>query len=159
MGDVTLTLRSMTDTEYAAFLGRLLPSYAADIAEAKGLSAEAARADASKQLDELLADGTNTSGQLLYTAVDDDEAVGVLWLSTAAPSGTPAGWVYDIEVDESQRGKGYGRQIMLLAEQECRRHGLGSLRLHVFGSNLVARQLYESLGYEITSQTMAKRLD
>jgi len=156
---VTLTLRSMTDTEYAAFLGRLLPTYAADIAEAKGLSADAARADASKQLDELLADGMNTPGQLLYTAVDDEaRAVGVLWLSTATPGGAPTGFIYDIEVHESQRGKGYGRQIMLFAEQECRRHGLGSIRLNVFGPNLVARQLYESLGYEITSQNMAKRL-
>jgi RimJ/RimL family protein N-acetyltransferase len=48
---------------------------------------------------------------------------------------------------------------MLLAEQECRQLGLRTLRLNVFGPNVVARRLYESLGYEITSQNMAKQLD
>jgi GNAT superfamily N-acetyltransferase len=36
-------------------------------------------------------------------------------------------------VDDGHRGKGYGREIMLLAEQECRQRGLTSLRLTVFG--------------------------
>ena len=83
----------------------------------------------------------------------------VLWLATRSPNGAQAGWIYDVEVDEAHRGKGYGREIMLLAERECRRRGLTSLRLNVFGPNTVAQRLYESLGYEITSQNMAKRLD
>jgi len=48
---------------------------------------------------------------------------------------------------------------MLLAEQRCRQLGLTSLRLNVFGPNVVARRLYESLGYEITSQSMANQLE
>ena len=157
---MTLSLRPMTDDEYSTFRQRLLASYAADVAQAKAISADAALADAQKQTDDLLPDDLDTDGQLLFTAVGaDDRAVGLLWLSTTSPGGAPAGWIYDIEVDESHRGKGYGREVMLLAEQECRQRGLASIRLNVFGPNLVARRLYESLGYEITSQNMAKPLD
>ena len=62
-------------------------------------------------------------------------------------------------MDEAHRGNGYGRELMLLAVVESRRRGLTALRLNVFGPNVVARQLDESLGYEMTSQNMAKRLD
>ena len=156
---MTVALRPMTEAEYPAFRERLLEHYSADIAGARGLPAGIALRQATKQADELLPHGIHTDGQLLFTAVDDaGRPVGLLWLATHSPNGAQAGWIYDVEVDEAHRGKGYGREIMLLAEQECRRHGLTSLRLNVFGSNAVARSLYESLGYEVTSQNMAKRL-
>jgi ribosomal protein S18 acetylase RimI-like enzyme len=157
---MTITLRAMTEAEYPQFLERLLDSYSADIALARGLPADEARRRATEQLDELLPQGLHSDGQLLFTALDDTGGpVGLLWLATRSPNGAHAGWIYDVEVAEAQRGMGYGREIMLLAEQECRRHGLTALRLNVFGPNVTARRLYESLGYEITSQTMAKRLD
>jgi ribosomal protein S18 acetylase RimI-like enzyme len=150
----------MTEAEYPPFRDRLVEHYSADIAQARGLPADEARRQATQQTDELLADGVHTDRQLLLIAVDEAGArVGVLWVATCAPNGDQAGWIYDVEVDDGHRGKGYGREIMLLAEQECRQRGLTSLRLTVFGRNSVARRLYESLGYEITSQNMAKRLD
>ena len=85
--------------------------------------------------------------------------MGLLWLAMHSPDGVQAGWIHAIEVDGAHRGNGYGRELMLLAVVESRRRGLTALRLNVFGPNVVARQLYESLGYEITSQNMAKRLD
>ena len=157
---MTITLRAMTESEYPGFLERLLENYSADIALARGLPADEARKQATQQTEDLLPHGVRSDGQLLFTAVDDTGGpVGLLWLATRSPNGAQAGWIYDVEVDVAHRGKGYGREIMLLAEQECRRHGLTALRLNVFGPNVTARRLYESLGYEITSQTMAKRLD
>lgn len=67
-------------------------------------------------------------------------------------------FVYDVEVDAAARGKGYGRGLMLAAEPYARDRGAGVLKLHVFGSNTVARGLYESLGYETTNVSMAKPL-
>lgn len=157
---MTVTLRPMTEAEYPVFLDRLLESYSADIGLARGLPADEARRGATEQLDELLPHGLDSDGQLLFTAVDDTAGpVGLLWLAIRSANGAQAGWIYDVEVDEAHRGRGYGREIMLLAEQECRRHGLTALRLNVFGPNVTARRLYESLGYEIMAQTMAKRLD
>jgi ribosomal protein S18 acetylase RimI-like enzyme len=61
-------------------------------------------------------------------------------------------------VEENQRGKGYGKQAMLMIEEKARELGLNSIGLHVFGSNKVARSLYEAVGYEVTSVNMSKKL-
>ncbi|HEY3632292.1 MAG TPA: GNAT family N-acetyltransferase [Jatrophihabitantaceae bacterium] len=161
---MSLSLRPMTDDEFVAFRAYAVDHYGVDVARSKGLSAEDGRADAERQTAALLPDGNATAGQLLFVAVDgagggDGAAVGTLWLSTTTPDGLDAGWIYDVEIDASHRGKGYGRELMRLAEHKCRELGLTSLGLNVFGPNVVARQLYESLGYEITAQSMAKPLD
>ena len=67
-------------------------------------------------------------------------------------------FIFGIEVHSGQRGKGYGRAIMLAGEDECRRRGYAQLDLNVFGNNRTAISLYESLGYTVTSQQMRKRL-
>lgn len=67
-------------------------------------------------------------------------------------------WIYDIEVMEDHRGKGYGRAILHAAEQETLKNGVNSIGLNVFGTNTVARSLYESAGYEITAQQMQKEI-
>jgi ribosomal protein S18 acetylase RimI-like enzyme len=61
-------------------------------------------------------------------------------------------------VDEKYRGRGYGKQAMLLIEEKARELGLKSIGLHVFGVNQAARNLYEAVGYEITSLNMKKVL-
>jgi len=67
-------------------------------------------------------------------------------------------WVYAVEVDEAFRGRGYGREAMLLAETEARARGMRSLGLNVHGSNAIARSLYTSLGYHVTMQQMKKTI-
>ncbi|HEY2127852.1 MAG TPA: hypothetical protein VGH77_11780 [Streptosporangiaceae bacterium] len=47
---------------------------------------------------------------------------------------------------------------MLLAETEARARGMRSLGLNVHGSNTIARSLYASLGYHVTTQQMKKTL-
>jgi ribosomal protein S18 acetylase RimI-like enzyme len=47
---------------------------------------------------------------------------------------------------------------MLKLEEKARKLELNSLDLHVFGSNHVARKLYETIGYEITHVMMSKTL-
>jgi ribosomal protein S18 acetylase RimI-like enzyme len=64
--------------------------------------------------------------------------------------------VYSIEIYEPFRGRGYGRQAMLLAEDEVREKGLSHIALNVFGGNEVARSLYLSLGYVETAVFMRK---
>jgi RimJ/RimL family protein N-acetyltransferase len=61
-------------------------------------------------------------------------------------------------VAEKFRGKGYGKKARLLIEEKARELGLESLGLHVFAENKVARNLYESVGYEVSSLNMTKKL-
>ena len=63
-----------------------------------------------------------------------------------------------LTIDEAQRGKGYGKAMMLAAERELVQRGVTKLGLNVFGSNKTAIGLYERLGYEVISQQMTKPL-
>ena len=81
----------------------------------------------------------------------DGGPVGHLWLRHHRQPGLS--YVYDVEVAEEHRGRGYGRAAMLVAEVLTRNAGDGELGLHVFGPNAVARRLYLSLGYQVLSAT------
>ena len=61
-------------------------------------------------------------------------------------------FVFDVEVNADQRGKGRGKAIMIAGEAAALMAGSTRLALHVFGHNTVARRLYERLGYEIIDQ-------
>jgi ribosomal protein S18 acetylase RimI-like enzyme len=57
------------------------------------------------------------------------------------------GWVYYVTVDPEHRFKGYGRAIMLSAEQWLRARGIEKLQLMVRGDNAKVHAFYQSLGY------------
>jgi ribosomal protein S18 acetylase RimI-like enzyme len=61
-------------------------------------------------------------------------------------------------VDEAYRGRGYGRAAPEALEPLAISLGYGSIGLHVFGDNEVARRLYRSAGYAETDVSMLKRL-
>ena len=65
----------------------------------------------------------------------------------------------DIEIDPEHRGRGLGRDTMLLAEEEARRLGRTRIKLNVFARNAVARALYLSLGFEEMAIQMSKAVE
>ena len=82
----------------------------------------------------------------------------MIWIRADLQSPIKSGFIFEIYVDEKFRGKGYGKQAMSLIEEKARELGLTSLGLHVFAVNNVARNLYESVGYEVSSLNMTKKL-
>lgn len=150
----------MTQPEFAVFRAELISSYARDRAQAGEWAPEVAEQRAAAETDGLLPGGLATSGMLLMTAqTPAGEQVGSVWV--ALRLGEPGGsaWIYDIVVAPQRRGQGYGRALLAAAEQEAARHGARAIALNVFGTNAVARSLYESAGYEITALQMRKPLE
>ena len=148
----------MTASEFADFRRRAIVGYAADNVQAGNWSEDEAEELAAKATDEVLPQGVDTPGMLLLVAqTAAGEAVGMVWVSLTRPQGEGA-WIYDIEVIPEQRGRGYGRALLEAAERECMARGVGMLGLNVFGPNTVARRLYESAGYEVTTMQMRKSL-
>jgi len=157
MADVTL--RPMTAAEYAAFVAVELDEYATDIARSSGMPLDAARERARKQHEELLPHGLATPGHSFSIVLDSaGREVGRLWLGPH-PQRPGVGYVYDVGIDEAERGKGLGRAAMLAAEQVARAQGQTEIGLNVFGFNDPARSLYDSLGYRVVATQMLKRLD
>jgi ribosomal protein S18 acetylase RimI-like enzyme len=150
----TVTLRPLTDEEFAAWRRLAAESFAAGVGPSRGLGPEASLEAAYEETDKLLPNGRETENNLLWMACHEGEPVGSLWINTQKRNP----FVYGIEVHEDQRGKGYGRSIMLAGEEECRRRGHEHLELNVFGNNETAISLYASLGYVVTAQQMRKTL-
>ncbi|SCG75210.1 GNAT family N-acetyltransferase [Micromonospora coxensis] len=157
---VTVRLESMTDAQYLDYRERAEDDYADSIAASGTLPRPEARRKAREDHARLLPDGPATPGHHLWRVLDGDDGadVGLLWLHVAQRSDGPHAFVYDIEVHEQARRRGYGRAVMRAAERFCRDRGVVSIALNVFGHNTGARALYEQEGYQVTSVQMRKRL-
>jgi len=148
----------MTAAEYGAWIDATTVWYAEDRATATGMPRDVSREKARAQVATLLPDGHATAGVYLLVIVDDADAdVGILWLGPH-PDRPNTLYVWDLSIDEPFRGRGFGRAAMLAGEDLARDAGAVAIGLNVFGANTTARRLYDSLGYDVTSQQMLKKL-
>ena len=152
-------LRPLRDDELPAFIDHGRDAYARDMVAQAGLTPEQAEQKAQNDWARLLPNGAVGPGHHLFAVEDEEsgERVGDLWIAERSSDfeGTAA-FVYSIEIAEAFRGRGYGKQAMLLAEDEVRARGISHIALNVFGGNEVARSLYRSLGYTETAVFMRK---
>lgn len=155
---MTVTLRAMTASEFNAWSAASIESYTEDIAAAGSVPSEDARAQAEKQWHELLPNGQHTRDSWFLKVVDGERTIGSLWIGPHRQR-PDAAFIYDIVIDESEQGRGFGRQAMLAAEDLVREAGLVRIGLNVFGFNERAKRLYDSLGYAVVATVMTKALD
>lgn len=149
------TLRRMTDEEIDSFQATTFDDYAEDRIAA-GEDPVMTREVVAQQRKDYFPEGKPAPGHLLYRVLDDGDPVGILWIGPRQGNRPDQLWVYNIIVDEGLRGRGIGRAAMLLAEEEAKAHGAVELGLNVFGHNKIARNLYESLGYDTMAIMMRK---
>ncbi|MFF1512122.1 GNAT family N-acetyltransferase [Streptomyces sp. NPDC058326] len=151
-------VRPMTEAEYSGWEARAKEGFARSWID-RGVPEDQARTKAENSHRTYLPEGLATPGVAIHVVVREGRAAGHLWTGRIElEPGRWAGFVYDIEVDEEQRGRGYGRALMLLAERVAREAGETLLGLHVFAGNTPAIRLYESLGYRTTYVNSAKVL-
>ena len=154
---MTLTLRPMTEDEFGPWFEQLHGEYEQRLIDFAQMSPKAARKKAKRDHDSLLGEhGLATEGHSVFVLDDDGATVGDLWVHEQERGGEPLLWIFYVSVAPEQRGRGYGKQAMLLAEEEARRRGLPAVHLNVLGGNDVARSLYRSLGYSEDSVWMSK---
>jgi len=85
----------------------------------------------------------------LLIAETGKEIVGFLTVVTyVVPTGTRF-WIEDVIVDESQRGKGIGKELMLYAIDFARAHGAKQIDLTSRPFRTAANDLYKKLGFEL----------
>ncbi len=88
----------------------------------------------------------------------EGSSVGTLWLASQDDQ-APGQWFgYEFTIKPEFRSRGLGKATMHEAERFVTSRGGTSMALNVFGPNLVARALYESMGYEIQNIGMKKNL-
>ncbi|HEY1106328.1 MAG TPA: GNAT family N-acetyltransferase [Agromyces sp.] len=160
MTDMTVNVRPMTESEFDEWQLAIAQEYAEEQVSAGNWSPDGAVERALEENARLLPDGLATRRMLVLRGVDDDGIpVGRAWVGLDHPRGTPeVAFLYDIEVLETRRGSGLGRALLTAVEAATRAAGASALELNVFGGNAVAIGLYDSAGYEVTTQQMRKAL-
>ena len=158
MATSAVRVRPMQPDEYPAWVAASKAGYANDITTHGGLPADVAGRKAEADFANILPEGLQTPGHVFFIVEAGGEPVGYLWLAEREQHGQRTLFVYEIEIHEGHRGKGYGRAAMLLAEDEALARGLDQVQLNVFGGNEVARGLYRSLGYIENAVLMTKQL-
>ena len=154
-----MTIIPMSETEYNAWAPRSRESFAADKMRANDLTKAEADKVALEAFNRLLPDGLNSKDNFLFAARDEKQnTLGFVWFCLRGEEDNKRAFICDVIIDEPYRGKGYGRQLMLLVEQEVKAKGLSRIGLHVFSFNETAIRLYRSLGYITTDLTMEKDL-
>jgi RimJ/RimL family protein N-acetyltransferase len=157
---MTIRLRPIRDDEFEAFVRSSREGYGEQIELYGHAPREEARRKAEEDMARLFPDDRPAEGQTVLVVEEEEtgEAVGRVWFTVREHGALESAWLYEISIDERMRGRGYGRQAMLLFEDEVRRRGLRRIALNVFGGNEPARSLYRSLGYVEDSVWMAKEL-
>jgi len=150
----------MTQSELDSFLERDIPQFAQENVKAGYWSADEALERSRSDHEKLLPQGLATPDHHFFNIQEaqSGQKVGINWMKVNKEHAMPSGFIFNLEVDEPFRRRGFAAQAMLALEDKAEELGLATLFLHVFAHNQSAQALYHKLGYQVTSLNMAKRL-
>jgi ribosomal protein S18 acetylase RimI-like enzyme len=149
-----IALRPLREDEYEAWDAAHRREYLHGLVESAGMAPDEAAAKVRRDVDSVFPEGLATPGRWIWVVEHTGRRVGTLFLGLREGQA----WLYDITIDEAERGKGFGRAAMLALEDAARGLGFESVGLNVWGGNAAARGLYRSLGWREDSVHMSKRL-
>ena len=90
---------------------------------------------------------TSDNIHFFIAELDNKQIVGILTIGTYnIPSGTKV-WIEDVVVDETERSKGIGKELMLFAISYSKSLGAKSVTLTSRPSRVPANQLYLKMGF------------
>jgi ribosomal protein S18 acetylase RimI-like enzyme len=154
---MAVTLQAMSPEEIAPWLEQSKADHIADRVDT-GEDPETAESITNAVADRLFPGGQPAEGQFVFVVTEDGLPVGSVWLGAGQDGPSDVWFLWSVEIDVAARGHGLGRHAVRLAEEFARNGGATKLELNVFGNNSVARSLYDSLGYRITTIQMSKLL-
>jgi GNAT superfamily N-acetyltransferase len=84
---------------------------------------------------------------LFIAELDDNQIIGMMTISTyGIPTGTKV-WIEDVVVDDSQRGKGFGKELIMFAIDYARSIDAKTIDLTSKPSRIAANRLYQMSGF------------
>jgi RimJ/RimL family protein N-acetyltransferase len=153
-----ITLTPMTEPDFQAYLAHAIQAYAQDKIQAGNWSRDGALERSRKEFEGYLPQGIQTPNNYLFSLVNETgEKVGILWYAIL-PKQPGLAFIYDFEIDEPFRRRGYASQAIVALEQDAKGRGLKQIELHVFGHNTAARALYKKAGFVETNVMMTKNI-
>ena len=114
------------------------------------MSENEAKEKAQSEQYELLSEGVNTKDHFLYTIkTDSDKKVGSIWFGKMERDSKDIAFIFYIRIDNDKRGRGFGKSAIKMIEEEIKKIGIDTIRLHVLKDNITANKMYKNLGYNI----------
>lgn len=112
-----------------------------------------------KQITKLRQD-TGFPNQAFMAKTQDGTPVGFIWVAKTHndSTGQLEASLLSQYVAEPHRGRDLGRRLMATAEEWARQQGLSHISLAVGAHNKIGQRLYESLGYQVETLRMTKKL-
>lgn len=146
-------LQAISSARYEVWHTQIWELYAQELIQS-GVAEARAKREAREGYEHSMPGGVLAPDNFVFDVIHNDEPVGIVWLVKQVDD-----WfIYDIDIAEQHRGKGLGRKTMQAIEAYVRNQDGKSINLSVFGFNTIARNLYESEGYETTRLQMKKYL-
>ncbi len=100
----------------------------------------------------------NNCPEDIVLALDKGVVIGYCWKESECgvdhSTGVPKGRIYMLGVDRHYRGKGLGRQLLLMGLAHLKKQGCGLIEITVDTQNTMAIALYQSLGFHICRETV-----
>ena len=154
-------LVNMSEAEFETFINISMGNQAKSLVESGIWPAEEADERIQKQRDQFLPGGLNTPDHYFFKIVGQEigTEVGELWYTVVEPDGMRQFFVFDIQINDTYRRRGYGTEAFMLMEDEARKMGISTISLDVVETNRPARIMYEKLGYAGSDERMSKELD
>src|SRR5699024_3590637 len=118
-----ISLAPMTPDRFMQYARVSTEAFASALLGADGYTPEEAIAESRRQFDVNLPHGVESAGQHLYTVASAEREIGILWFALQDRNEQRHAFIYDIEVLPQHRGQGYGKAVMLAAEQDAQRLG------------------------------------
>lgn len=153
-----VNLKRMTITEFNEFRAFSVENYAKALARNLRMTFRDALEVARKESTEELPQGFYSEGHHFFHIEDPAQKarIGYAWVFINVKRKNS--FLYDIWINEGQRGKGYAKEALEELSDLCKKQGVKTLRLNVFADNKQARQLYEKLGFEPCNIIMQRLL-
>jgi len=152
----SLTFRPMGETDFDEYLKEAIVSYGAELESIDMVPKGSGEKAAEQQFEQALPQGIKTKNFYFFNAYNERQQH--IGLVIYGQRNQDEAFIMDLQIFETHRQKGYGKQVMLDIEKHAKERGFKRMSLHVFGHNKSAWGLYKKLGYEETSLQMSKHL-
>ena len=143
-----VNLKSMTPKYYAtSFRDHCIRELALGCVANQLWDAEGSLTQAAREQDESLPDGPATERNFLFEIEAGGSTVGALWLGLLDHGALDLGFLFEIHIDQDERGQGRGYEALDALKHLARDRGMTRIRLHVFQANTPALRLYRKAGF------------
>ena len=150
-------LVSMNECEYIKYVQDKTQRYADTLNENTfEITNESAFVRAKKVMNGYLPNGFYTKDHEFFCVRENGNVLGFVWIKIVRE--TKSAFLYEIFLKDQYRSSGIGKKVMTELEALLSIRDIKYFKLHVFGNNSHAINLYNQLGFQIAGINMYKEI-